>query len=117
MYSHDTEIHVFTDVDVFFSLGLTDIHLHECGDSSYTVNPMSNLLGDDDPFTVNVLYMTQQPDADEDIARRVQVRDIFKDMHMECREHIAQVLGIQIPDVPDNTVLYVHNEPDTVRYS
>lgn len=97
LYSTDTEIHAFTDVDVFFSMGLTDIHLHECGDSSYAVNPVSNLLGDDDPFTVNVLHMMQEPDASDTVKDRVHVRDIFHDMSNTCKEQIATVLGIVVP--------------------
>ena len=38
-------------------------------------------------------------------------------MKAHVRDEIVHVLQADIPDVPDNAVLYIHNEPDLYRYS
>lgn len=107
MSSDDVELHVFGYTDMYFARGRLDIHLHEAGESSYIPNTFGS-VGEDDPFTVARLHLTEDLGLD---SSRVGVAPVD-------REAAAEVLGTpNLPDPPERTVLYVHNEPDTVRYT
>lgn len=118
LYDPNVEMHVFGDLDIFFMLGMSNIHLHETGEQSYRINSMSNCYGDDDPFVVNQFHVTQEiRDKDEQKTLRMKYFPVFDKMTAECKSKIAGVLCCDIPEVPENTILYVHNEPDDVNYT
>ena len=52
IYSPDVELHVFDYVDLFFSMGYTDLILHDKGDSSYRKSRYEGHIGNDDPYAV-----------------------------------------------------------------
>lgn len=112
LYSNDLELHVFGDVDLYMSMGCTDLHLHEAGESSYIPNA-NGLYGEDDKEAVADVELTPGSPVPCD-ERRTSVPALA-----ETSRDVAGALGLGEPPVPDGTraVLYVHNEPDTVRYS
>lgn len=110
-YARDTELHVFEDVDLYMSMGCTDLHLHEAGESAYAPNKRG-LHGEDDREAVADVELVPGSPVPEDLRRRVVP-------FLEDAGAVAGELGLGSPPVPDGrrAVLYVHNEPDTVRYT
>lgn len=119
LYDPTTEVHVFDNVELMFKRGLTDVHLHEAGESSYILSERTGYYGEDDPYTVAQYHMTEPiDDNDYDKCKRIKQRHIFKNLPREVKQQAFKVLGIKVPArPPKNTVLYIHNEPDQVRYT
>lgn len=111
-YSRDLELHVFGDVDLYLSMGCTDLHLHEAGESSYLPNGRG-LHGEDDDQAVADVELVPGSPVPEDGRRRV------VPLLAGTAGGVASAMGLGEPPSPEGTraVLYVHNEPDTVRYS
>lgn len=112
MYARNTVLHVFGNTQMWFARGYTDVHLHEAGDSSYTDSEYG-VCGDDDPHTVACLHLTRDPG--KPYGKRCRVNKLF---HKGGVESAALLLNVDAPPVPNgDTILLVHNEPDTVRYT
>lgn len=111
LYSPCTILHVFDRVDMWFARGYTDVHLHEAGESSYVASS-KGICGEDDPHTVAHLHLTEDPGVN---SARCSVCRLF---HKGGHDRAAKLLNVEPepnPVVP--TVLYIHNEPDTARYT
>lgn len=118
MYDPDTEVHIFDNVELMFQKGITDIHLHETGESSYALSDRTGYYGEDDPFTVAQYHITERINDTQDRCLRMKHRPIFDQVSKEFKKQAIKVLGIKTPSKPGkNTILFVHNEPDPIKYS
>lgn len=118
MYDPDTELHVFDNVDILFQKGLTDIHLHEAGESSYELSTRTGFYGEDDPFTVAEYHIQDDIDDTSERCKRMKKRNVFRKMSRVLKKEARLILGyVQPADPPENTILFIHNEPDDIRYN
>lgn len=118
MYDPDTELHVFDNVELLFQKGFTDVHLHEAGESSYTLSDRTGYYGEDDPHVVVEYHLLDQINDNQDKCKRMKHRPAFKKMGRKLKQEICKVLGIKIlPTSGKKTILYIHNEPDEIRYN
>lgn len=104
IYDLNEELHVFEDVEYLYVKGRDNLYLHDNGDNSYIINEY-NTLGEADPFIVYKLYYRQpcndpRQDSYTKNAPLEQLRKTFRHKGLD-------------KTIPDNTILFVHNEPDS----
>ena len=111
MFDIDTEVHAFQYLDQLFLFNRDDIILHDQGDSSYVLNK-EYLYGEANMDTM-MEYITQyQVDDDRnllwDFNKVIQSESIKKKIiPIFNSEHIHNTEDVS------NTILFVHNEPDS----
>lgn len=109
LYDKNSEIHTFSYIDELFNFGRDNITLHDQGDSSYTINDYQ-LQGEALPDTLTQ-YITQYPVDDN----RNILWDFSKSIQQQwLKAKLKKVFNCSSLDDIDyqNTILYIHNEPD-----
>ena len=116
LFNLDKELHAFQYAEYLFDFGRDNIILHEQGDSSYVLNDYY-LYGEANPDTLQY-FITQQPIDDN----RNVLWDFYDTIKLEwVKKKISKIFDINLnvlkkQDV-SNTVLFVHNEPDSKKYN
>lgn len=107
LYNLDKELHVFEYLDDLFEFGRDNVILHDQGDASYIEN-MYGLMGAANHDTIFTIYTQHQIDDE-----RNEHWDFNKavDKHRSEISKIFTTKGLY-KDIPENTILFVHNEPD-----
>lgn len=116
LFNLDKELHAFQYAEYLFDFGRDNVILHEQGDSSYILNDY-HLYGEANPDTLQY-FITQNPIND---TRNV-LWDFFSAIKLNwVQKKINKIFNINLnvlkkQDV-SNTVLFVHNEPESKKYT
>lgn len=114
MLNEDTEWHVFNYAELLYWKGIDNLILHEKGESTY-IRTESGLLSNEDPDSVYRVYLQNIEDAPSQSHKYISWD--FLDKLDKYREDILPIFIKEVKDVPDNCVLFIHNEPDRKRYT